>query len=105
MFLILVVFFSSCEVNKLAKTVEVKENYITDEFLVQMYDLEKIPEMEDKFSKYDLKVIDEIAPWLKMVQIKFDTEKISPEKMFAKLQLSGYVREIEFNKRVSIRNY
>lgn len=101
---LLLVFLFGCKVQKEAKKVEIKDYFITNEFLVQMYDLEQIPEMESEFSKQNLKVIDEVAEWLKMVRLSYDTTKIDAKKMYAKLKLSGYCREIEFNKKLVERS-
>jgi hypothetical protein len=104
LFLLLVIFAaSSCKLNKEAEKVVIKDYFIVNELLGQMNDLEEIAEVEKKFSKQGLKVVDEVAPWLKMVKMEYDTSSIEPKKMMAKLKLSGYFRELEFNKKVTQR--
>jgi len=101
--LVLLIFISGCRLNKEADKVVIKDYYIVNELLAQMNDLEQVAEVEKKYDKLGLKVVDEVAPWLKMVKMEYDTSAIEPAKMFAKLKLSGYFRELEFNKRVSQR--
>ena len=95
---------AGCAVQKEARKVTIEDHFITNEFLVQMYDLDQITEVEEEFSKQGLKVVDEVAEWLKMVRIEYDTTSIQPNKMYAKMKLSGYFREIEFNKKLTERS-
>ena len=104
LFLFVIALFSSCKLNKEAEKVVIKDYFITNEFLAQLYDLDQKAEIEQKFRKQKLKITDEVAPWLKMVKMEYDTTTMDPAKMFAKLKLSGYVRELEFNKRITERS-
>ena len=103
--ILLITALASCKVNKLAKEVVIKDYYIKNELLIQLYDLSQVEELEQKFNKQGFKVVDEVAPWLKIVKAEFDTTKIDPAKMVAKLKLSGMTNDVEFNKRLTQRDW
>ena len=68
--------------------------------LIAGYDSKKI---EESFSKYNLKKEKIISPSLNIILCKFDSEKITLEKLIIKVKKDKGVEEAQSNKKINNR--
>lgn len=72
--------------------------------LVQMFNDESVPFLEEEFAKYDLLVEKPVSRPTYIYLFKFNSGKIIDSTLIKLLKKSGLVKEAQQNRNVQIRN-
>jgi hypothetical protein len=76
---------------------------IVGEILIDLITGYDSKELEESFSKYNLKKERVISPSLNIILCKFDSEKIALEKLIIKVKKDKGVEEAQSNKKINNR--
>lgn len=97
-------FFIFCN-----KNISTKNNFqkdsaiIRNEILVQLQSEIKIDSLLNNFIQCNLTVKKEISKRMNIYLLTFDDRKIKAEKVFKKIKNRPFVKSVEFNRKVQIR--
>ncbi|MEM6343918.1 MAG: hypothetical protein AAF927_08560 [Bacteroidota bacterium] len=103
-FVLLITLLGACDTSRQASGDDPAEDaLIKDHFIVKLAPEVKPEALEASFSKQDLSHQKVIVRSMNLWLFTYDTQKMKPEKMLAKLKASELVLEAQFDKKLSTR--
>lgn len=85
------------------EVIDPEDAFMTNEFIVQPKTDKLTDTWYDKYNKFGLKLIKQIAPDMNYYLIEYDESTLSSELMFEMLKSDPAIKLIEYNKRTSTR--
>jgi len=89
----------SCKVKRTAEKIPFGPHDVQGKLIVTFRDTSVIPEMEHRFRKQNLKADFPIAEHLDIWIFRYNSTKITPKRMAAKLLVKNYIQTVEFEKK------
>jgi len=101
---VLVFFLLSCKVKRMAEKIPFGRDDVQGKLIVTFRDTSKTSEMEKRYRRQHLKVAFPLAEHLDIWLFRYDSTTIAPSRMAAKLLIKGYIRTVEFDKKMPTGN-